>query len=130
MKLVSFTLGAIVIISNVYAQDVIIKNDSSQLKTNIIEINPHDVKYKLFNYADGPMISANRESIAYIIFKNGAVERFAKVEVKTLQVPIYNANRYNMDAVPVTIYKPVDKIQKCEKLYSKKIIWDSTISLS
>lgn len=120
MKTVSITLVALSFINSVYAQDVITKNDSSLVKAHIIEINPREVKYKLFNYPDGPMISVNRESIAYVTFKSGVVERFTKPEVKISQTQNYNPNRYNMDVVPVALYKPEDKIKKCEKLYNKK----------
>lgn len=120
MKKFFFILSVLSTINFCKAQDVITKNDSSQVKANIIEINPREIKYKLFNYPDGPMISASRESIAYITFKSGVVERFTKAEVKTIQTQTYNPNRYNMDAVSVSAYRPEDKIKKCEKLYNKK----------
>jgi len=118
MKKLIPILSALFITNQYYAQDIITRNDSSQVKANIIEINPREIKYKLFNYSDGPTISTNREDVAYISFKSGAVERISKIEVKTIST--YNPNRYNMDVVPVSRYNPEDKIKKCEKLYIKK----------
>lgn len=120
MKTISVTLLALSTILNSQAQDVITKNDSSQVKASIIEINQREIKYKLFNYPEGPMISIGRENTAYITFKSGAVERFTKPEIKTAPSQNYNPNRYNLDAVPVSVYHPEDKIKKCEKLYIKK----------
>lgn len=120
MKKLVFILSAFSFINFCKAQDVITKNDSSQVKASIIEINPREIKYKLFNYPEGPMISASRENIAYITFKSGVVERFTKPEVKTVPSQNYNPNRYNLDAVSVSSYRPEDKIKKCEKLYNKK----------
>ena len=120
MKKSSLTLLALSIINFCDAQDVITRNDSSQVKANIIEINPREIKYKLFNYAEGPTISSNREDVAYIVFKSGVVERYAKTRVKTTPSQSYNPNRYNLDAIPVSMYDPELKIKKCEKLYNKK----------
>lgn len=120
MKTLSVTLFALLIASDFYAQDVITKNDSSQVKAYIIEINPLEIKYKLFNYPDGPMIISNRESIAYITFKNGLVERFKKSETKKTETQTYNPNTYNLDSEPVSIYNPEDELKKYDKLYTKK----------
>ncbi len=120
MKKVSFILLALFLINFCKAQDVITRNDSSQVKATVIEINPREIKYKLFNYPDGPIISISKEEVAYITFKSGAVERFTKPETKITQTQTYNPNRYNLDVVPVTRYNPEDKIKKCEKLYKKK----------
>lgn len=120
MKKIAFTLVALSFIIFCNAQDVITKNDSSQVKASIIEINPREIKYRLFNYPEGPTIINNRDDISYITFKSGVVEQFTKLEVKTTTAQSYNPNRYNMDAVKVSLYNPEDKIKKCEKLYTKK----------
>ena len=120
MKTTLFTLIALSIINICNAQDIITKNDSSQIKANVIEINPREIKYKLFNYSDGPTILSNKEDVAYITFKSGVVERFTKTETKQAQTQNYNPNRYNMDVVPVSRYNPEEKNKKCEKLYTRK----------
>lgn len=120
MKTLSVTLFALLMTNNFYAQDIITKNDSSQVKASIIEINTLEIKYKLFNYPDGPLILTNKESVAYITFKNGLVERFKKPETKTPETQTYNPNKYNLDSEPVSIYNPEGEQKKCDKLYAKK----------
>ncbi|MES2762893.1 MAG: hypothetical protein V4677_11830 [Bacteroidota bacterium] len=120
MKTLSFILATSLIITSGKAQDLITRNDSSIIKATILEINPREIKYKLFNYPDGPLISNNKEDIAYIIFSNGAIDRFTKSQPKPVPVTNYNPNRYNMDVVPVSVYSAEVKNKKCEKLYTRK----------
>lgn len=116
MKKVVFIMLALIKFNQFYSQDIIVKNDSSQLKTTILEINLQEIKYKLFNYPDGPTIFISKNEISYIIFKNNSIERFTKVE----QSQNYNPNKYNLDVVPVSIYNPKEKAKKLDKLYTKK----------
>jgi hypothetical protein len=104
-------------INRINAQDIITKTDSSKITTVIVEISPTQVKYKLFNYTDGPLITGNRSEIAYITFRNGMVERFPKT---TVIIASYEPNRYNLDKVPVAMYNPEQRIKKCEALYKHK----------
>lgn len=120
MKKIIFIILTLAIVSLTNAQDVITRNDSSKVNATILEINTIEVKYKLLNYADGPTITMSKVDIAYISFRNGVVERFTKPVVVTVPHEVYNPNRYNLDAVPVSIYNPEEKIKKCEKLYYKK----------
>lgn len=120
MKKNIFIILTLSIVSLCNAQDVITRNDSSKVNATILEINTGEVKYKLLNYADGPTITMNKVDIAYISFRNGVVERFTKSVAVAATHQKYNPNRYNLDAVPVSIYNPEEKIKKCEKLYSKK----------
>ncbi len=117
MKTSSFILLILFISCNTYAQDIITKRDSSKITASIIEINTQEIKYKLFNYPDGPLILCGKENVAYIVFKNGIVERYSKTET---QASNYNPNKYNLDNVPVTVYNPEEKLKQNEKLYSKK----------
>lgn len=120
MKNIKFTLLATTLINIAYAQDIMVRNDSTKIKASVLEINPNEIKYKLFNYDDGPKIICKKEDIAYIIYKNGSVDRFATITINPLNSNTYEPNKYNLDHVPVTVYNPEKKIKTCEKLYIKK----------
>jgi hypothetical protein len=123
MKTLKSILLTTVLVNTAKAQDVITKNDSSKITAAIIEISPTTIKYKLYNYADGPTIIANKEEVAYIIYKNGITEKFSKPTfVKPTKTEAYDPNTYNLDRISVSIYNPEAKTKKCEKLYAKKII--------
>lgn len=70
-KLVLF---ALIITVNVFSQDQLFKKDNTKLEVKIMEVSPTEIKYKLFNYEDGPTISILKNDVALIIYKNGVHE--------------------------------------------------------
>ena len=67
--------------AKLFCQDVIIKKDSSRIEVKLLEIRPTEIKYKLFNYLEGPNIIISTNDVAYIIYSNGQKEVFeTKVE--------------------------------------------------
>jgi hypothetical protein len=59
---------------NLFSQDQLFKKDNTKLDVKILEINPTEIKYKLFNYEDGPTITILKNEVALIIYKNGMHE--------------------------------------------------------
>lgn len=57
-----------------YAQDQLFKKDNTKLEVKILEINPAEIKYKLFSYLDGPTIIISKRDVALIIYQNGVHE--------------------------------------------------------
>lgn len=120
MKKIIVVLFTSLAVNIAYAQDIITKNDSSKTKAVILEINPTEIKYQLFDYADGPKITSRKEEIAYIQYRNGVIEKFFKTTINNMKYNSYQINKYNLDNVPVNFYNPEQKIKKCEKLYTRK----------
>ena len=58
----------------VTGQDVINTKDNQQLNVKIIEKNNKQIKYRMIDYEDGPMISMNNNRISKIVYKNGVVD--------------------------------------------------------
>ena len=56
------------------AQDYIITKKSDTVKVKVIEVGPTEIKYKKWNYLDGPNYSISKESIRKIIYQNGDQE--------------------------------------------------------
>lgn len=56
------------------AQDQLFKKDNTKLEVKILEINPTEIKYKLFTYPDGPIITILKSEVAMIIYQNGVHE--------------------------------------------------------
>jgi hypothetical protein len=61
---------------SIFGQDVIIKNDKTEIQAKIMEIQEKVIKYKLFNYLDGPIRNINVLDVFMIIYENGARETF------------------------------------------------------
>lgn len=66
--------------ANLFCQDVLVKNDSSKIEVKLLEVRPSEIKYKLFNYQDGPDIIIRRSEIAYVIYSNSVKEVFKTIE--------------------------------------------------
>ena len=60
----------------IHAQDTILKRNEEKIITKITEVNQNDIKYKRFDYQDGPTFTIAKWEIKYIIYGNGAKESF------------------------------------------------------
>lgn len=69
---------------NLISQDQLFKKDNTKLEVKILEINPTEIKYKLFNYEDGPIITVLKSEVVLIIYKNGMHE----VITASLETPV------------------------------------------
>ena len=57
-----------------FSQDQLFKKDNTKLDVKILEINQNEIKYKLFNYLEGPTIIISKSDVALIIYQNGTHE--------------------------------------------------------
>jgi hypothetical protein len=82
-----------------YAQDQLFKRDNSKLEVKILEINPTEIKYKLFTYQDGPTIIISKKDVALIIYQNGVHEviQSPEIQANTGSSPyaVYNYKPYS-----------------------------------
>jgi len=63
----------------IFAQDTIyIKKQDSHIITKIIEVSSTEVKYKKFDYQDGPTYTINKQDLNKIVYKNGDVEMYGQ----------------------------------------------------
>lgn len=70
------------------AQDIIVKNDKTEIKAKIEEITETTIKYKKFEMLDGPIYNINVNDVFMIMYKNGAKEY---IQAKTnTQAPVQN----------------------------------------
>jgi len=67
---------------SVNAQDIILKKDGSEIKAKVLEITDQQIKYKDFDFIDGPIRNINISEVFLIIYENGKREVFNKTEVK------------------------------------------------
>jgi len=69
-----------------FSQDIILKKDKSEIKAKIIEIQENLIKYKLFDFLDGPLRSISTSDVIVIKYENGRLETFEPVsEIKPVQ---------------------------------------------
>ena len=68
-----------------YSQDIIITKKAEKITAKVTEIEENTVKYKKYEYQDGPTYTIKKTDIASIVYDNGSVEVFEakKEESKT-----------------------------------------------
>jgi len=74
VALIGFSLAA-------NAQDIILKKDASDIKAKVFEITDQQIKYKDFDFQDGPMYIINISEVFMITYENGKREVFNNVAV-------------------------------------------------
>lgn len=69
-------LIAIIMFSAVFlkAQDIIIKNDKTEIKSKVTEITETTIKYKKWENMDGPLYSIAKSEVFMILYPNGQRE--------------------------------------------------------
>ena len=56
---------------SVNAQDAILKKDGSEIKAKVLEITDQQVKYKDFDFQNGPIRNINISEVFMITYENG-----------------------------------------------------------
>lgn len=58
------------------AQDTIVKVDKTRIESKIVEITDDVVRYKRFDFQDGPLYTIRKSEVFMIVYKNGRTESF------------------------------------------------------
>jgi hypothetical protein len=90
--ILSFSLYA----NFVKAQDVIFKNDKTELKAKVSEITETGIKYKKWDNLDGPVYTISKSEVFMILYSNGQKEI---IKPSTLNEP---GNQAGANAVVIT----------------------------
>lgn len=64
------------ICGRLFGQDVIVKNDKSEIKAKVLEVDETDIKYKQFDFQNGPTYSIGKQEVFMIIYENGRREMY------------------------------------------------------
>jgi hypothetical protein len=67
----------------IFAQDIIVKQSGDEIKTKILEITSETIKYKEFEFQDGPTRNINISEVFMVIYENGKREKFTSIENQT-----------------------------------------------
>jgi len=62
------------------AQDIIFTVKAEKIEAKIIEVDIHVVRYKQYDYQDGPVYVIKKSDIDSIVFQNGRVSVFEKIQ--------------------------------------------------
>lgn len=99
-----FLLG----LNTTQAQDLIIKLNGDEISAKILEISEIDVKYKKFNYQDGPTYTIKKSDIFMIKYPNGDKEVFGVQKSNNTTTNGTKADTTTLVEEPVIPSVPVD----------------------
>lgn len=63
-----------------FAQDIILKRSGDQIKSRVLEITFESIKYKDFDFLEGPIRNIRISDVSMIIYENGKRETFSSSE--------------------------------------------------
>ena len=73
-----FLLTTVALTINLNAQDVIIKRNGDDIEAKVLEILDSEIKYKKFNFLDGPTYTEKKSEILIIRYENGSKDIFTE----------------------------------------------------
>ena len=73
MKKLFFLLATLAITVSAVAQDIIVTKEPKKIEAKITEVSKSEIKYKKFDYQDGPTFILSTDDIVTIIYANGEV---------------------------------------------------------
>jgi hypothetical protein len=79
---------------SVFAQDLIIKKDQTEVKAKVIELTDELIKYKKQELLDGPIYSIKNSEVFMIVYKNGTKEYISQ-KISSTVVPVQETTEGN-----------------------------------
>lgn len=76
IRRIILTLAGLLCFAGAFAQDIIVKKNGDEVSAKILEVAPDFIKYKRFDYPDGPVISVLKQDVFMIKYANGTKETF------------------------------------------------------
>jgi hypothetical protein len=72
----------IIVVSNVKAQDIIVKTNAEEIKSKVLEVTQTEIKYKKFENLTGPTFSMSKSEAFMIKYENGTKDVFTVTKEK------------------------------------------------
>jgi hypothetical protein len=85
MKAALFFLSALLFPLLSASQDIITKNNGDEIKAKVLEITPNEIKYKRFDYQQGPTIVIPVSDVFMIKYPNGEKQLFKNNNTTSVQ---------------------------------------------
>jgi hypothetical protein len=111
----SYGLGGI-FLTACFAQDVIITKDAKKKYAKITDVNIYNIKYKIFNYQDGPTYTILKSRIVSILYQNGTVEVFEEEDAENESI---ENDEFDFTTMPALKNRRIGSIRNDYALYSK-----------
>ena len=108
------------------AQDTLVLNDGTLIKSKVVEITESLLKYKKYSNLDGPVYTIDKKQVLVVHYENGEQESFKEQAQQTVQTQVEEQPIQQEIEVPVadnnaTLIEYYNRpVQLCENNVSKK----------
>jgi uncharacterized protein (TIGR02145 family) len=130
MKIFLLIIAGLILLTETYAQDLIYRNNGTEISSIVIEITPDAIKYKNINQPDGPIRNILIKDVFMIIYKDGTKEVF-KGKSEDAKVLSENQNSRNIVTMGQNNQAPDNKNQTTEidlpKISTNPLTGESTM---
>lgn len=86
-KTIFLLAAALSACGSLFAQDLIVKTDATQVEACVLEISPEQIRYKRFSNPDGPTYVLPVGAVDHIRYANGETESFRSALSAPQQIP-------------------------------------------
>ena len=97
MKKLLLLLFSAIISCTILGQDVIYKHNGDEINSKVLEITSETIKYKDFDFQDGPVRNINIKDVFMIIYENGVREKFTVKKNETSNENPVLENQYSKE---------------------------------
>jgi hypothetical protein len=105
IKPILFSFIMVFMSNMIYAQDIIHKRNGDQIKSKVVEITFESIKYKDFEFQEGPIRNIRISDVSMIIYQNGKKETFSSSEPLPIKPVIGMPGSVKIEAQRRIIYK-------------------------
>lgn len=103
-----------------FAQDIIVKNDGSNILAKVTNVSKSEVTYKKYDNQDGPTYTIKIKDLQCINYENGTTDTFKSPGYDPNIVTNENATQYSNDKELLEIYHDLKKKGKAEATKKEK----------
>jgi len=116
MKTITLQLIILLSVNSLYSQDIILLQNGDEMIAKILEISYNEIKYKRFDFLEGPTYTISKSDIFMIKYKNGSKEVFAEQQNKN------KLESFNLKSGTLIPIKILGRINSNDKMSNKAIV--------
>ncbi len=111
-RILTILTAVLAVCMSASAQDIMTKKDGTDIQVKVLEVNPNDIRYVLFEEQDGPVYTIRKNEVMMIRYSSGRSEVFQNGS------PYHNM--YETGREPVARISPYMKYKELKTLYDYK----------
>lgn len=107
MKKTLMTAVAVLVTAiSAYSQDILVMTDGNNIEAIVTEVASSYIKYKRFDYQNGPVFTVEKDRISQIRYQNGSVDVFKEQEPERHETSATDGTRqYRFQNTPLPVEK-------------------------